>query len=160
MNDEYDVADQVTLESDIENESSEPVVESVSEDGSANNGSNITVVINNPKSEEPVSDIENEDTIQEVIVREDDMILTDVSTEVFRVSASDATGLKAVVLGVIGDYETVVTDYEYRSGSTSYVSHSIDIQPDYAWLCSCAIFLVCLYSMFRLYGLVFGRGRR
>lgn len=65
------------------------------------------------------------------------------------ISADDANGLKAVVLDLIGDYEAVVVEYSYQSanGNTSYVR---EVQPDYAWLCSCAIFLIVLYCTFRL----------
>lgn len=153
----YLVADSDTV---LEVDTAEPVIESVSEDVSTDNGSNITVVINNPSTEKDTSTVEDKDTIQEVVIREEDLILNSVTTETLRITANDTSGLKSVLLGVIGDYETVVTDYEYRNNNNTYYSHSIDIQPDYAWLVTAAIFTVCIYCCFRLYGLVFGRGRR
>lgn len=75
--------------------------------------------------------------------------LVDVSKTVYRVSASDTTGLKSILLGLFGDYETVVTDYEYRNNNNTYMSHSIDIQPDYAWMCAAACFGIVLWCTFR-----------
>lgn len=73
-----------------------------------------------------------------------------VSTE--RISASDANGFKSVLLGLIGDYETIITDYEYRNNQNTYTTHSIDITPDYSWICSTAIFGLVIYCFFRLVG--------
>lgn len=82
--------------------------------------------------------------------------LVDETVTVYSVTASGSNGLKSVVLGLIGDYETVVTDYEYRTGSNSYVSHSIDIQPDYAWLASMFLFTLVIYCLFRVGGALIG----
>lgn len=82
--------------------------------------------------------------------------LVDETVTVYSVTASDASGLKSVVLGLIGDYETVVTDYEYRNGSNSYISHSIDIQPDYAWMASMLLFTLVIYCLFRVGGALIG----
>ena len=82
--------------------------------------------------------------------------LVDETVTVYSVTASDASGLKSVVLGLIGDYETVVTDYEYRNGSNSYISHSIDIQPDYAWMASMLLFTLVIYCLFRVGGAIIG----
>lgn len=69
-----------------------------------------------------------------------------------RVSSNDANGFKAVLLGLLGDYETVITDYEYRTGSSSYTSHSIQIERDWAWICSAAVLGLVLFCVFRLIG--------
>lgn len=82
--------------------------------------------------------------------------LVNESVAVYSVTASDASGLKSVLLGLIGDYETVVTDYEYRNGSNSYISHSIDIQPDYAWMASMLLFTLVIYCLFRVGGALIG----
>lgn len=82
--------------------------------------------------------------------------LQSVDVSLQRVSASGSNGFKAVVLGLLGDYETVVTDYTYQNQS-GYTTHSIDVSYDWAWICSAAIFLVVLYCCFRLIGLMFSR---
>lgn len=82
--------------------------------------------------------------------------LVNETVTTYSVTASDTSGLKSVVLGLIGDYETVVTDYEYRNGSNSYVSHSIDIQPDYAWMASMLLFTLVIYCLFRVGGALIG----
>ena len=65
------------------------------------------------------------------------------------VSASDSTGLKAIVLDLLGDYSAVQVEwaYENNNGYTSYVR---EIQPDYPWLCSAAIFAIVLYCLIRM----------
>lgn len=74
-----------------------------------------------------------------------------------RVSASDSNGFKAVLLGLLGDYETVITDYEYRTGNNTYTSHSIQIERDWAWICSAAVLAVVLFCVFRIIGGLFTR---
>ena len=64
--------------------------------------------------------------------------LVDIDTKLMRVTASDSSGLKAILLSIIGDYETVVTDYTYNNGS--YTSHSIQIERDWAWILAAIIF--------------------
>lgn len=78
--------------------------------------------------------------------------LYDVTVTVQRISASDATGFKAVVLTLLGDYEAIVTDYEYRNNNNTYMSHSIEITEDWTWISSAAIFLVVIFCFFRLVG--------
>lgn len=86
------------------------------------------------------------------IKSDDDLRLVDVQSTKQRVSANDSNGLKAVILGMIGDYETVITDYTYQSGSSGYYSHSISIEKDYAWIWSCIMLVVALYCTFRIIG--------
>lgn len=74
----------------------------------------------------------------------------------YSLTSSDTSGLKAIMLDLIGDYDTVVTDYTYRQGSSSYESHSIDVQPDYAWICSFSLFALIIYCLFRLGGAFIG----
>lgn len=64
-----------------------------------------------------------------------------------KVSSSDTNGLKSVLLGMIGDYETVITDYTYNNGT--YQSHSISIERDYAWIWSAILLVVVMYCVFR-----------
>lgn len=83
---------------------------------------------------------------------DDDLILVGLKTENRSVTANDATGLKAVLLSIIGDYDTVITDYTYQSGSSGYYSHSISIERDYAWIWSCILLIVVMYCVFRAIG--------
>lgn len=72
------------------------------------------------------------------------------------VTSSDATGFKAVLLSVIGDWDSIVVEHAYTttSGNTSYVR---EIQLDYPWLCSCGLFALVIYCLFRLGGAVLCR---
>lgn len=67
------------------------------------------------------------------------------------VQPSDTTGLKSALLGVLGSYDPVIVEYEYsdRSGYKNYLR---DVQPDYVWLCSCALLALVIYCLFRLGG--------
>lgn len=74
--------------------------------------------------------------------------LIEVSENRLTVSASDTNGLKSILLQLLGDYETVVTDYTYSSGS-GYTSHSIQIERDWAWICTAALFGAVIWCVFR-----------
>lgn len=87
---------------------------------------------------------------------DDDMILQAV--EVYSVSpiTPDSTsGLKSVVLGLIGNYDTIVTDYTYTSNN-GYLQHTIQVQPDYVWMGSFLLLCLILYCLFRLGGAMIG----
>lgn len=91
-----------------------------------------------------------EEDPQVVVV--DEMQLVNMTQSIQKVSAEDFDGFKSVILSILGDYETVVTDYEYRNNNNTYMSHSIAIEQDYAWLCSAGIFALLLYCTFRAIG--------
>lgn len=80
------------------------------------------------------------------------------SVTVLRVSPSDTSGLHALVLSLLGDYNPVVKDYTYTTTSyngTQTTNHSIEISPDYSWISTALIFLVVIYCVFRLIGAIF-----
>lgn len=105
----------------------------------------ITQLLNSNDSSK--SDSDEPDLIQVM-----DLELVNTTQTVQKVSPSDTNGFKAVLLTVLGDYETVVTDYEYRNNNNQYMSHSIAIEQDYAWICSAAILGLILYCTFRIIG--------
>lgn len=78
------------------------------------------------------------------------------SASVLRISASDTSGLHAIVLSLIGDYNPIVVDHVY-SQSGSYTSHHVEVEPDWSWIASCAIFALVLYSFFRILGSLFSK---
>lgn len=67
------------------------------------------------------------------------------------VTASNATGLKAALLSVLGNYDTIVTVHQYQN-SNNYYSYVTDVQPDYVWLAGAALLLLLIYCLFRLGG--------
>lgn len=81
------------------------------------------------------------------------MISSDVSLFALLdpVTSADANGLKAVILDLIGDYEAVIVEYAYES-SNGYTNYIREVQPDYAWLCSAAIFAIVLFCVLRIGG--------
>lgn len=108
----------------------------------------ITQLLNSQNSKEESEHVDQDP--QEVYVLEPELV--SVTSQQQRITASDTTGLKAVMLTLLGDYETTVTDYEYRTGSNSYTSHSINIERDWTWICSCGIFGILLWCTFRSIG--------
>lgn len=101
----------------------------------------ITSLLNSPDSS---------NSPDEVIVIEPQIV--NVETYQQRISPSDTSGLKAVMLTLLGDYETTITDYEYRTGNSTYTSHSISIERDWSWICSCGIFAILLWCTYRAIG--------
>lgn len=87
-----------------------------------------------------------------VSVAPDDVL---VGVEVYSLSpieAQDATGLKAIMLELLGSYDAIVVEYEYQNQNNNYSSYLREVQPDYVWLCSAAVFLVLIYCVFRAGG--------
>lgn len=104
----------------------------------------ITQLLNNNNSTESDS---TEPDIVEVI--EPQLIKAEQTRQT--VQPSDANGFKAVLLTILGDYETVVTDYTYQN-SSNYYSHSIEIEQDYAWICSAAMLGLITFCTFKIIG--------
>ena len=80
-------------------------------------------------------------------------VLTDtiVATGLAPVTPSDTTGVKAVLLSFIGNYDPPVVQYEYTT-SNNYKQYVNDIQPDYVWICSFALIALFIYCLFKLGG--------
>ena len=108
---------------------------------------------------EPVSDVSdssNSDTGESNPLDTSDMVLQ--SVEVYSVSPitpESTSGLKSVLISLIGNYDTIVTDYTYQS-SNQYTQHSIDVQPDYVWFGSFLMLCLIIYCIFRLGGALIG----
>lgn len=82
-----------------------------------------------------------------------DLVLTDVAllTGLSPVTPSDTTGLKAVLLSFIGNYDPPVVQFEYTT-SNNYKQYVHEIQPDYVWICSFALIALFIYCLFKLGG--------
>ena len=80
-------------------------------------------------------------------------VLTDVAmlTGLAPVTPSDATGFKAVLLGLLGNYDPPVVQFEYTTNN-NYKQYVNEIQPDYVWLCSCGLLALMSFCLFRLGG--------
>ena len=82
-----------------------------------------------------------------------DPVLTNVSmlTGLSPVTPGDTSGLKAVLLSFIGNYDAPVVQFEYTS-SNNYKQYVNEIQPDYVWICSFALIALFVYCLFKLGG--------
>lgn len=65
---------------------------------------------------------------------------------------TDSTGLKGLLLDIIGPYDGIVTQYRYQQNTTSNYSYVNDVQPDYPWIFSAALFIVLIWSLFMIGG--------
>lgn len=80
-------------------------------------------------------------------------VLTDVvtTTGLAPVTPSDTTGVKAVLLSFIGNYDPPITQYEYTTNN-GYKQYVNEIQPDFVWICSFTLIALFIYCLFKLGG--------
>lgn len=88
----------------------------------------------------------------QVLINQGSDDLVSVITTVDPVSSSSTSGMKAALLNVLGDYDTIVVEYTYRNPSSSTSSVMRQMYPDYVWLCSAALFGLLIFCVFRLLG--------
>lgn len=92
----------------------------------------------------------------EVVVEDGEDLGTYVGTSVYAlnpISPSDASGLKAVLLQFLGDWDSIVVEHQYENYNGSY-NYVREIQLDYPWLCSAAILAIFIFCLFRLGGAI------
>lgn len=63
-----------------------------------------------------------------------------------------STGLKGILISLFGPYSPTITQLRYQSNTSTNYTYVNDIAPDWPWICSCAIFALVLYCVFRLGG--------
>lgn len=69
------------------------------------------------------------------------------------VTPGSTSGLKSVMLSLLGNYDVIVGEYSYtnNNGTVNYIR---EMQPDYVWLVSAGVFALVLYCVFRMGGVV------
>ena len=72
------------------------------------------------------------------------------------ITPEDTSGLKAVLLSVIGDYDPVIVEYEYQNSNNQYVSYLREVLPDYPWFAGFLMLSLFVYCIFRLGGALIG----
>lgn len=80
-----------------------------------------------------------------------ELVLTNQDTYITTISANQANGFKAVVLGLFGDYEMITKEYTY-TGTNGYTTKQVTTESDYPWMISAGIFSIVLYCLFRMVG--------
>lgn len=70
------------------------------------------------------------------------------------VTPSNSSGLKSILITIFGNYDPVVVEYQY-SNTNGYYSYLREIQPDYPFLVSAAVFAILIFCLFRFLGGVF-----
>lgn len=123
-------------------------ISSGSSDSEVSSGGNTIYVLESPASSEG----SNYDYHTDIPVGAsiDNITFSSVSP----IKPSDTSGLKSALLGVLGNYDPVVVEYQYSDdGRTRFLRQ---VQPDYVWLCSCALLALVIYCLFRLGGALIG----
>lgn len=69
---------------------------------------------------------------------------------------TSSTGLKGILLELLGPYDNIVTQYQYRQNTSSNYSYVNEITPDFPWIFSAVLFIVLVWSVFRLLGVLLG----
>ena len=107
----------------------------------------------------PPAIINNETTLVELpedyVIRSaglDGLYSVDPQSVLAPVTSSNTTGLKSVLLSILGSYDPIVAEYQYLGNNGSYYNYIREIQPDYVWLSSAAVFAILLYCTWRLLG--------
>lgn len=109
-------------------------------------GGNTVYVLSQPS-------IDDSEVVENVGIDPVNDTITDITilTSVAPVTPSDTSGLKAVLLGLLGNYDPVIVEYQYQS-SQGYNNYLREVQPDYVWLCSFALLALMIFCIFRLGG--------
>lgn len=109
-------------------------------------GGNTVYVLNQPS-------VDESEVVENVGIDPVNDTITDINilTSVAPVTPSDTSGLKAVLLGLLGNYDPVIVEYQYQS-SQGYNNYLREVQPDYVWLCSFALLALMIFCIFRLGG--------
>lgn len=104
-------------------------------------------------------DSTNEDVISEEVEEinpDTDLPVSVALMSVAPITPESTSGLKAVLLSVIGDYDPVVVEYEYRNNNNTGYSYLREILPDYPWCASFIMLALFVYCIFRLGGALIG----
>ena len=98
------------------------------------------------------SEVDDDVSVTPVSIDDPSVTITDISfASVSPVTPSSTSGLKAALLGILGNYDPVIVEYQY-SGGNGYTNYLREIQPDYVWLCSAALLALVIYCLFKLGG--------
>ena len=101
---------------------------------------------------QPDSEVDDDATVSPVSIDDPGITITDISlASVAPVTPSSTTGLKAALLGILGNYDPVIVEYQYSSGN-GYTNYLREVQPDYVWLCSCGLLALVIFCLFKLGG--------
>lgn len=72
-----------------------------------------------------------------------------VGVETFALSPiTSSTGLKGILLDIIGPYDNIVTQYQYRQNTSTNYSYVNEVTPDYPWIASAVLFIALVLSVF------------
>ena len=110
-------------------------------------GGNTVYVLTQPDSE-----VDYDASFTPVSIDDPSVTITNISlASVAPVTPSSTSGLKSALLGILGNYDPIIVEYQYSS-SNGYSNYLRELQPDYVWLCSAALLALVIYCLFKLGG--------
>lgn len=108
------------------------------------------------------SDVISDSPIENVIEEEPEInpdtdLPVDISLmSVAPITPEDSSGLKAVLLSVLGDYDPIVVEYKYQNTNQTSYQYLREVMPDYPWCASFLMLALFVYCIFRLGGALIG----
>lgn len=105
--------------------------------------------------DDTVSVSETETEVNPELGIEDGEIVGIALMSVAPITPESTTGLKSLLLSVIGDYDPVIVEYEYQNNN-NYSSYLREVLPDYPWFASFLMLALMVYCLFRLGGACLG----
>ncbi len=100
---------------------------------------------------------ETEDSISETEYTDESENEPPAVRVVSPVTPSNSNGFKSVCIALFGNYDPVIVEYNYTN-SNGYTSTLREVEPDYAWMISVAVFGIVIFCVFRFVGGLFKRG--
>ena len=68
------------------------------------------------------------------------------------ITPEDSTGLKSILLEILGDYDPVIVEYRYQNTNQTSYNYLREVLPDYPWCASFFVFALLIYCTFRIGG--------
>lgn len=84
-------------------------------------------------------------------------VVTSETRVVNPVTPASTSGLKKIILDMIGNYDAIIVEYAYQS-SQGYTSYLREVQIDYPWIAAVCVFALVLLCFFRILGVLFKKG--
>lgn len=91
-----------------------------------------------------------------IIDIEEDVLVGVTFASVAPITPETTNGLKSVLLDVLGDYDPIIVEYEYRNQNNTSFQYLREVLPDYPWCASFIMLALFIYCIFRLGGALIG----
>lgn len=80
--------------------------------------------------------------------------ITAFATNAYSVTSEDTSGLKAILLDILGDYTPVVVEDTEVDADNNITTTNLEVKNDWVWLASFFMLALVVYCIFRLGGVL------